>query len=157
MTHEKLKKRLASIPIPETHRKISDLIGIDAMVDLCFVHSKENLYIPMISPLHLILRRARIQKDYCDGLSSSTIARKYRVTIRTIQRIVYSDEPMYPCKEVDCSDIRDILPIEALPDSYTDLIEIIGARNTFILCEAYGGDNKYIPGFETLLQCAGMI
>lgn len=80
--------------LPEPHRKIADVIGIDAAVKLCAMFGGECLYVPMMETVRLEARRNLIREEFAQGIKPKVLARRYGLSERTVQR--YIQEKRHP-------------------------------------------------------------
>ncbi len=85
-------KEIDSKALPEAHRKIADVIGVEAMLKLCAVYGGANLYIPGLATVSTARRDQEIRYLHGIGISSEDIAKRFHVTRRLVQRVVASDE-----------------------------------------------------------------
>ena len=73
--------------LPEAHRRLSEVIGIEAMIRLCEAYGGAPLYIPKLDALNAARRDERIRAEY-DGMNTQALARQYGVSSRTVQTVV---------------------------------------------------------------------
>ena len=73
--------------LPEAHRKLAEVIGIEATVELCKVYGGTPLYIPKVDALIAAHRDQQIRTEY-NGYNVAILARKYNLSARTVQRIL---------------------------------------------------------------------
>lgn len=78
--------------LPEAHRKLAEVIGIDATVELCKAFGGMPVYIPKVDALLAAQRDQQIKAEF-NGYNISALARKYSLSTRTVQRIL-EGEPM---------------------------------------------------------------
>ena len=74
--------------LPLAHRKLADVIGVEATIRLCEMFGGESLYIPMADTVYAAVRRKWIQKEFDLGADTKNLARKYELSKREVQRIV---------------------------------------------------------------------
>jgi Mor family transcriptional regulator len=77
--------------LPEAHRRISEVIGLDATILLCEAYGGAPLYIPKLDALAAARRDRAIRAEY-DGMNTAALARRYGVSTRTVQ-LILSDAP----------------------------------------------------------------
>lgn len=73
--------------LPEAHRKLAEVIGVEATLRLSEVYGGLTLYVPKLDMVHAAMRTKRIRAEY-DGTNARQLARKYGVSNRCIQRAV---------------------------------------------------------------------
>lgn len=74
--------------LPEPHRRIAEVVGIEAMLKLCEVYGGATLYIPGIASVSTARRDQEICKMYRLGLDVRDIAKRYHVTMKTVRNVV---------------------------------------------------------------------
>lgn len=77
--------------LPEAHRRLAEVIGLEATLQLCEAYGGAPLYIPKLDALVAAQRARRIRSEY-DGMNTAALARRYGVSMRTVQMIL-SDAP----------------------------------------------------------------
>jgi Mor family transcriptional regulator len=73
--------------LPEAHGRLAEVIGVEATVRLCKAYGGTPLYIPKLDAL-IAARRARMIRSEFDGANTAMLARRYGVSMRTVQTIV---------------------------------------------------------------------
>ena len=73
--------------LPEAHRRLAEVIGMEAMLQLCETYGGAPLYIPKLDALVAAQRALRIRAEY-DGANTAKLARHYGVSMRTVQTIL---------------------------------------------------------------------
>lgn len=73
--------------LPEAHRRLADVIGLEATLRLCETYGGAPLYIPKLDALAAAQRARRIRSEY-DGMNTALLARRYGVSMRTVQMIL---------------------------------------------------------------------
>lgn len=73
--------------LPEAHRKLAEIIGVEATVKLCEACGGMAYYIPMPDGLYTSARAKLIRREY-NGMNVQKLARKYNLTARAIYGIV---------------------------------------------------------------------
>jgi Mor family transcriptional regulator len=73
--------------LPEPHRRLSEVIGVEATIRLCEAYGGAPLYIPKLDALKAARRDERIRAEY-DGMNTQVLARRYGVSRRTVQAVV---------------------------------------------------------------------
>ena len=73
--------------LPEAHRRLAEAIGVGPALKLSEMFGGEVIYIPKLDNVYARARARRILKEY-DGLNTRSLARKYRISTRSVQRIV---------------------------------------------------------------------
>jgi len=73
--------------LPEAHRRLAEVIGIEATLQLCKTYGGAPLYIPKLDALVAAQRARRIRAEY-DGMNTALLARRYGVSMRTVQMIL---------------------------------------------------------------------
>lgn len=80
--------------LPAAHRKLADVIGIEATLKLCETFGGESLYIPLTDAVYAMVRRKWIREEYVHNNSNIRwIAKKYGLSEREVQRIVNEVRP----------------------------------------------------------------
>lgn len=78
--------------LPDQHKKLADIIGVEATVKLCEACGGMACYIPVTEGLYVAARHKAIRRDY-NGQNVAKLARKYNLSVRAIQLIVQSTNP----------------------------------------------------------------
>lgn len=78
--------------LPEAHRKLAAVIGVEATVELCKAFGGMPIYIPKVDALFEAQRNRQILAEY-NGYNIASLAHKYNLSARTVQRIL-AGEPM---------------------------------------------------------------
>ena len=78
--------------LPESHRRIAEVIGVEAALKLCETYGGVVLYVTKADSVYASVRDQMICREY-NGINTSALARKYRVTTRTVQKIVENTVP----------------------------------------------------------------
>lgn len=73
--------------LPRQYRNLVRVIGTDAMLRLCREYGGEVIYIPKLDKL-LSAKRGEVIRAEWNGSNTVELARKYGVTIRTVQKEV---------------------------------------------------------------------
>lgn len=73
--------------LPEQHRKIAEVIGVDATIKLCETYGGMNLYIPMMDAVRTAERDRAIREEY-NGANVARLARKHSLSVRAVYAIV---------------------------------------------------------------------
>ncbi|MEF9894264.1 MAG: Mor transcription activator family protein [Clostridia bacterium] len=73
--------------LPEAHRKIAEIIGVEATLALCDTFGGMVLYVPKTDSIYASVRGKMIRAEF-NGMNTTQLAKRYRVTTRTIQTIV---------------------------------------------------------------------
>jgi len=73
--------------LPEAHRKLAEVIGIEATMELCKAYGGTPIYIPKVDALVAAHRDQQIRTEY-NGYNVAKLARKYNLSARTVQRIL---------------------------------------------------------------------
>jgi Mor family transcriptional regulator len=73
--------------LPEAHRRLAEVIGLEATLRLCEAYGGAPLYIPKLDALAAARRDRCIRAEY-DGMNTATLARRYKVSQRTVQAIL---------------------------------------------------------------------
>jgi Mor family transcriptional regulator len=73
--------------LPEAHRRLAEVIGLEAMLRLCETYGGAPLYIPKLDALAAARRARQIRQEY-DGVNTAQLARRYGVSMRTVQMIL---------------------------------------------------------------------
>lgn len=74
--------------LPDAHKKLAEMIGVEATLRLCAGLGGSNPYIPFIDSVRSVARNKIICKSFLNGESVAKLAVQYRLTERSIQRIV---------------------------------------------------------------------
>ena len=77
--------------LPEAHRRLAEVIGLEATLQLCEAYGGAPLYIPKLDALVAVQRARHIRTEF-DGMNTAQLARRYGVSMRTVQMIL-SDAP----------------------------------------------------------------
>lgn len=72
--------------LPEQHRKLADIIGVEATIQLCEALGGGQWYIPGMQVLYTAARAKRIRREY-NGYNVHELAEKYKVTTRSVYAI----------------------------------------------------------------------
>ena len=91
MSAEEWKAGLAFEDLPDAHKKLAEIIGIDAMMKLCEACGGMAMYIPMIEGVYTAARAKAIREEY-NGKNVAKLARKYSLTARGVYKIVSGTE-----------------------------------------------------------------
>lgn len=91
MSKDDWMKGLTFEDLPDAHKKLAEIIGIDAMLKLCETCGGMAMYIPMIDGVYIAARAKAIRSEY-NGENVAKLARKYGVTGRTVYTIVSGSE-----------------------------------------------------------------
>lgn len=86
-------RTLSMDELPETHRKLAEVIGIEATLELCATWGGEKPYIPSTKKLRVQARNNMIRREYCKGTPAPRLAKKYDLTERMVQHIVKDIRP----------------------------------------------------------------
>lgn len=78
--------------LPETHKQIVSVIGINAFIALCKDYGGATLYIPKIDNIERIIRDAQIKEDYKNGMSYKEMREKYKLSEAHIRRILDEED-----------------------------------------------------------------
>lgn len=73
--------------LPEAHRRLAEVIGLEATLRLCEAYGGAPLYIPKMDALVAARRDLSIRAEY-DGMNTAALARRYGVSMRTVQMIL---------------------------------------------------------------------
>lgn len=73
--------------LKEQHRQYAELIGVDKLILLSQQYGGTSIYIPKTDELLRNRRYAAILKEF-DGSNIKLLARKYKVSERTVYRLV---------------------------------------------------------------------
>lgn len=80
--------------LPAAHRKLADVIGLEATLELCEAFGGETIYIPLTEAVYSMVRRKWIREEYLkNGCNTAGIARKYGISEREVQRIICDVRP----------------------------------------------------------------
>lgn len=74
--------------LPEAHRKIAEVIGVEATLRLCEAYEGMALYIPMLDTIYAAVRTDMIRERYKGGEGIARLAREFKMSVRSVQRIV---------------------------------------------------------------------
>lgn len=88
---DRLQKELAAEltmdDIPDNHRPLAELIGLDKFVLLCDYAKGDFLYFPQVDKILIPARNRNIRAD-CNGYNKKELAQKYNLTIKQINNII---------------------------------------------------------------------
>lgn len=80
-------RRLTFDDLPDAHKKLAEIIGVEAMLKLSEACGGINLYIPMIDGVKTAARAKEIREEY-NGRNIARLARKYGLSVRAVYLIV---------------------------------------------------------------------
>lgn len=86
-------RSLSEDELPQAHRKLSEVVGIEAAIALCEEWGGSTLYIPTMDAVYDAARRKLIRAEFARGTGTKRLARKYGTTERTVQRMVEDIQP----------------------------------------------------------------
>ncbi len=90
--------------LPAAHRKLAEVIGVQATLQLCETFGGETMYIPLTDAVYATVRRRWIRAEYLQkNASPRSIARKYGLSEREVQRIVSEVRPA----QIGLADVLD--------------------------------------------------
>ena len=78
--------------LPESHRKLAEVIGAEATLALCKEYGGTPLYIPKVDALLAAQRDQQIRSEF-NGMNTVALARQFKLSVRTIQSIVEGSPP----------------------------------------------------------------
>lgn len=88
------KNEVTEEMLTPAHRKLADVIGMEAMFKLCEVFGGEAVYIPLTDNVYAAVRRKWIREEYmAKNVAPRHIARKYGLSEREVQRIISEIRP----------------------------------------------------------------
>lgn len=73
--------------LPEPHRKLAEVIGVEAMMRLCETYGGMSFTVPKVDKILAAERNEQIRSEY-NGYNTSILAKKYGLTVRMVQVIV---------------------------------------------------------------------
>lgn len=73
--------------LPEAHRKLAEVIGVEAMIDLCREYGGLQTYIPTLDALDKVRRNQQIRAHY-NGSNTEQLAKRFGLTDRAVRMIV---------------------------------------------------------------------
>lgn len=80
--------------LPDAHRRIAEVIGIEAALRLCDAFGGASLYIPMTDAVYNDMVRDReIRRRYLLGCKIAQLAAQYGISERSVLRIVEGVRP----------------------------------------------------------------
>lgn len=80
--------------LPAAHRKICEVIGLEATLRLCGMWGGSATYIPTLEAVEGAVRRKRIRAEFRTGRATvAALAHRYGLTERTVQRMVEDIRP----------------------------------------------------------------
>lgn len=80
--------------LPDAHRKIAEVIGVEATLELCDAFGGISLYIPMTDAVYNeIVRNKEIRRRYLLGAPVRDLASQYKISDRSVLRIVDGMRP----------------------------------------------------------------
>ncbi len=83
---KELMAELSIDDIPDCHRPLVELIGLEKFILLCDYAKGDHLYFPQTDRILIPVRNRKIRKEY-DGYNKRELARKYNLTIAQIKNI----------------------------------------------------------------------
>lgn len=88
------KSEVTEEMLTPAHRKLADVIGMEATLKLCEVFGGEAVYIPLTDNVYAAVRRKWIRDEYLErNVAPRHIARKYGLSEREVQRIISEIRP----------------------------------------------------------------
>ena len=78
--------------LPESHKKLADVIGVEATLKLCRVYGGAQWYIPGLNNLYDKARAKMIRKEY-NGSNVRGLAHKFGLSTRAVYEIVRGENP----------------------------------------------------------------
>lgn len=89
------KSEVTEEMLTPSHRKLADVIGIEATLRLCETFGGEAVYIPLTDNVYAAVRRKWIREEYvAKNVAPRHIARKYGLSEREVQRIIGEVRPV---------------------------------------------------------------
>ena len=88
LTQENWRDFVCEEMLPDSHRKLVDVIGLEATLQLCDVFGGESVYIPRNDRTFAAVRAYIIKKEHQAGMSAKQLARKYGLSVRMAEKIV---------------------------------------------------------------------
>lgn len=73
--------------LPDAHKKLAEIIGVDAALKLCETCGGMAMYIPIIDSVRTAARAKAIREEY-NGMNVAKLARKHGITARAVYMIV---------------------------------------------------------------------
>ena len=77
---------------PQSFVDLVRVVGIDAALRLCEEYGGDKIYIPKVDAWNVEQRRELIRKEY-NGYNVKGLAKKYHLTVRTVQNILKGQRP----------------------------------------------------------------
>lgn len=77
---------------PRQYQELIRIIGLEATLALCRELGGEERYIPKTDQLDAYLQQERIRREW-NGVNNRYLARKHRVSVRYIRKLVEGKEP----------------------------------------------------------------
>lgn len=84
---KELVSELTIEDIPDNHRPIVELIGLEKFILLSDYAKGDELYFPQADKILIPARNRRIRKEY-NGYNKKELAQKYNLTIQQIKNII---------------------------------------------------------------------
>lgn len=84
---KELATELTMDDIPDNHRPLAELIGLDKFILLCDYAMGDELYLPRVDKVLIPVRNRNIRAD-CNGYNKRELAQKYNLTIQQINNIM---------------------------------------------------------------------
>lgn len=84
---KELAAELTMDDIPDNHRPMAELIGLDKFILLCDYIKGDHLYLPQVDRVLAPVRNRNIRSE-CNGYNKRELARKYNLTIQQINNIM---------------------------------------------------------------------
>ena len=80
--------------LPDAHRRLAEVIGVAATLELCDVYGGSTVYVPMNDAVYNVTVRDReIQRRYLLGAKIAQLAAQYGMSDRSVLRIVETVRP----------------------------------------------------------------
>ena len=90
--------------LPEPHRKLAEVIGVEAMMRLCETYGGMSFTVPKMDKIIAAERNRHIRNEY-NGYNASALAKKYGLTTRMIQMIVDGSTPAQIDGQMEIDDL----------------------------------------------------
>lgn len=84
---KELAAELTMDDLPDNHRPLAELIGLESFILLCDYTKGDMMYFPQVDKILIPVRNRNIRAD-CNGYNKRELAQKYNLTIQQINNIL---------------------------------------------------------------------
>lgn len=149
-----LEKTITGDMLTPAYRKFSDVIGVQATLELCKAFGGGSVFVPKIKKANDAVRDRDIYAKWLAGCSTAQLARKYGISTRTVLSIVEdqtkAERPATSVASTVSAEQVVLDQIRLIP-AYRKFSDVIGAQATLELCNALGGMPVSVPTIDGVL------